>query len=438
MSDYLYTLESHLNSAQSQALAAVQTAATEAGLNLFLAGGALRDMIAGFPIRDLDFVVEGNANALAKAIAKKFGAEILATDARRNSAELLFPHNVHIELSMAREEKYAKSGGKPTISPATIYEDLKTRDFTINAIAMSLNRASKGLLIDPNNGLGDLERRELRTVSKFTLYDDPVRILRLIRFAKRFQFTIDERTLHQYENVRDANLELKIGAEALRQELHHIADEPTSAEIVKELDDQGLLTLFCPAMVGDKVNHAGLQKLQKARQNVPLELNLPVENIGLFLTVLCEKLTPKEKAGLKTACALDKPAIQAWERLDARAKKVAAELKLPKMAKPSVLYATAQRAQGADLVYLLYKSTERAVQDRIKNYVQKYLPAALEITDEEITEATGIAVGSPKFEKAKTTFIAKRLDARPKKIVEPEPVVPPTPQHPPLVSSARR
>ena len=438
MSDYLYTLESHLNAAQSQALAEVQAAATEAGLNLFLAGGALRDMIAGFPIRDLDFVVEGNAMALAKAIVKKTGAELLATDTRRNSAELLLPQHVHIELSMAREEKYAKSGGKPTISPATIYEDLKNRDFTINAIAMSLNRASKGLLIDPNNGLGDLERRQLRTVSKYTLYDDPVRILRLIRFAKRFQLTIDERTLSQYENVRDANLERKISAEGLRQELHHIAGEPTSAEIIKELDDQGLLTLFCPAMMGDKVNHAGLQKLQKARQNVPLELNLPVENIGLFLTVLCEKLAPKEKAGLKTACALDKAAVQSWERLDGRVKKLAVELKQPKMAKPSVLYAAAQKAQGADLVYLLYKSTERTVQDRIKNYLQKYLPGALEITDEEISEATGLEPGSAKYERAKATFIAKRLDARPKKVVEPEALLPPTPQHPPLVSSARR
>jgi tRNA nucleotidyltransferase (CCA-adding enzyme) len=438
MSDYLYTLESHLNAAQSQALAEVQAAATEAGLNLFLAGGALRDMIAGFPIRDLDFVVEGNATALAKSILKRTGVELLATDTRRNSAELLFPQHVHVEVAMAREEKYAKSGGKPTISPATIYEDLKNRDFTINAIAMSLNRASKGLLIDPNNGLGDLERRELRTVSKYTLYDDPVRILRLIRFAKRFQLTIDERTLSQYENVRDANLERKISAGALRQELHHIAGEPTSAEIIRELDDQGLLTLFCPAMMGDKVNHAGLQKLQKARQNVPLELNLPVENIGLFLTVLCEKLAPKEKAGLKTACALDKAAVQSWERLDGRVKKLAVELKQPKMAKPSVLYAAAQKAQGADLVYLLYKSTERTVQDRIKNYLQKYLPGALEITDEEISEATGLEPGSAKYDKAKATFIAKRLDARPKKVVDPEAVLPPAPQHPPLVSSARR
>jgi len=438
MSDYLYTLESHLNAAQSHALAIVQETATEAGLNVFLAGGALRDMVAGFPIRDLDFVVEGNATALAKAIAKKAEAEILSVDARRNSVELLFPQNAQVELSMAREEKYAKSGGKPTITPATIYEDLKNRDFTINAIAMSLNRASRGLLIDPNNGLGDLERKELRTVSKYTLYDDPVRILRLIRFAKRFQFSIDERTLTQYANVRDASLERKIGADALRRELHHIADEPTSAEIVKELDDQGLLTLFCPAMVGDKVNHTGLQKLLKARMNIPIELNLPVENIGLFLTVLCEKLTPKEKAGLKTACALDKPTLTAWDRLDARSKKVAAELKVPKLAKPSLLYAAAQRAEGAELVYLLYKSTERIVQDRIKNYVQKYLPAALEVTNEEVTEATNLEPGSAKFEKAKAAFIAKKLDARPKKIVEELPLVPPAPQHPPLVASARR
>jgi tRNA nucleotidyltransferase (CCA-adding enzyme) len=437
MSDYLYTLESHLNAGQSQALAVMQTVATEAGLKLFLAGGALRDMMGGFPIRDLDFVVEGNAQALAKAIVKKSEAVIVSVDTRKNSVELQFPQNVFVELSMAREEKYAKSGAKPTITPATIYEDLKNRDFTINAIAMSLNQASRGLLIDPTNGLGDLERKELRTVSKYTLYDDPVRMLRLIRFAKRFQFLIDERTLSQYENVRDAALERKITAEALNRELKNIADEPTSAEIVKELDDQGLLTLFCPAMEGDKVNHAGLQKLQKARLNIPLELNLPVENIGLFLSVLCEKLTPKEKAGLKTACALDKPTITAWERLDARAKKVAAELKSPRLSKPSVLYATAQKAEGAELVYLLYKSTERQVQDRIKNYVQKYLPSALEVTDEEVTEATGLEPGSAKYDKAKATFIAKKLDARPKKVVE-EPVVVPVPQHPPLVASARR
>ena len=109
MSDYLYTLESHLNAAQSHALAIVQETATEAGLNVFLAGGALRDMVAGFPIRDLDFVVEGNATALAKAIAKKAEAEILSVDARRNSVELLFPQNAQVELSMAREEKYAKA-----------------------------------------------------------------------------------------------------------------------------------------------------------------------------------------------------------------------------------------------------------------------------------------------------------------------------------------
>ncbi len=76
-------------------------------------------------------------------------------------------------LGMARQEKYAKPGAKPSVKPATIHEDLRGRDFTINSIALSLNPASRGLLLDPNNGVGDLERKELRAVSNYTLYDDP-------------------------------------------------------------------------------------------------------------------------------------------------------------------------------------------------------------------------------------------------------------------------
>ena len=77
------------------------------------------------------------------------------------------------------------------------------RDFTINSIALSLNPASRGLLLDPNNGVGDLERRELRAVSNYTLYDDPIRLLRMLRFKVRLGFTIEERTKMQYDNARE-------------------------------------------------------------------------------------------------------------------------------------------------------------------------------------------------------------------------------------------
>ena len=107
---------------------------------------------------------------------------------------------------MSRQEKYARSGAKPQVSPATIQEDLRGRDFTCNAIALSLNRASHGLLLDPMNGLADLGRRELRAIYAYGFYDDPSRLLRLCRFRVRLGFTVEERTQMQVANAREAEV----------------------------------------------------------------------------------------------------------------------------------------------------------------------------------------------------------------------------------------
>src|SRR5215469_8226621 len=118
MSDYIYILENHLSADQSSVVREVQSAAGQAGVNLFLTGGAMRDMLAGFPIRDLDFVVEGPALKLAKAAAEKAKAKVLSADENRKSTELLFPSGVTAQISMSRQEKFTKPGAKPQVSPA--------------------------------------------------------------------------------------------------------------------------------------------------------------------------------------------------------------------------------------------------------------------------------------------------------------------------------
>src|SRR5580693_8520451 len=153
MSDYMFMLESHLSADQSRVVSEVQAAATNANLNVFLTGGAMRDMLGGFPIMEIDFTVEGNATKLAQTIAKKIGAKILWEDENRKVAQMLFPGGVRATIGMARQEKFPKPGAKPVVRPATIHEDLRGRDFTINSIALSLNPASRGLLLDPNNGV---------------------------------------------------------------------------------------------------------------------------------------------------------------------------------------------------------------------------------------------------------------------------------------------
>ena len=430
MSDYMFMLESHLSAGQSRAVADVQAAATHANMNVFLTGGAMRDMLGGFPMLEIDFTVEGNAVKLAHTIAKKAGGKVVWEDDNRKVAHVLFPGRVHATVGMSRQETYPKPGAKPVVRPATIHEDLRGRDFTINAIALSLNPASRGLLLDPNNGVGDLERKELRAVTNYTLYDDPIRLLRMLRFKVRLGFTIEERTKMQYDNAREAQLELRIPQHELLEELRHTANEPNCADVVRTLQEEKLLQLYSPALAGGKLNLAGLQKLQKARQMVPFGVDLHLENMGLFLFFLAEGLSAKDKAAFVKGSGINRKEVEQWQKLEAKSKKLEKELRSPKLQKPSHIYLALTKAPGDQVLFLLAHSQQRLVHDRIKNYLQKYVPSAQEVTDKDVL-ATGAKPGTPKYQKAREDLILTKLDARPKKVPPPEP--PPAPGSGPVL-----
>jgi tRNA nucleotidyltransferase/poly(A) polymerase len=420
MSDYMFMLDSHLSADQARVVNEVQAAATHANMNVFITGGAMRDMLGGFPIVEIDFTVEGNAVKLAQGIAKKTGAKVLWADENRKLAEMVFPGGVRATIGMARQEKYSKPGAKPQVQPASIHEDLRGRDFTINSIALSLNPASRGLLLDPNNGVGDLERKELRAVSNYTLYDDPVRLLRLLRLKVRLGFNIDERTKMQYDNAREAQLETKIPQHDLLEELRHTANEPNCADVIRVLQEEKLLTLYSPALEGAKLNMPGLLKLQKARQTVPFGVDIHLEPLGVFLYFLGEKLAAKERAAFIKEMGLSRKDVDQWQKLEQKAKKLEKDLKSAKLQKPSHIYLALSKAAGDQILFLLSHSSERLVHDRIKNYLQKYLPAAQEITERDVV-AAGAKPGTPKFQKLREELILTRLDARPKKVPPPEP-----------------
>jgi tRNA nucleotidyltransferase (CCA-adding enzyme) len=432
MSDYMFKLESHLSTDQFRVVGQVQAVAAAAGVSLFLTGGAMRDMLGGFPVRDLDFTVEGSALKLSKILTQKYGATIVSTDELRKSVEMRFPGFVRVELAMARTEKFAKSGARPQIAPATIHEDLRGRDFTVNAIALSLNKASMGLPIDPTNGVGDIERKELRTIHNYSFYDDPARMIRLIRFKVRLGYVIDERTRMQYDNAREAEMLTRITPEALGAELRNMAGEPLSADLMRTLEEEKLTELYSPSLTGAKLNLANFTKLQKARQLVPFGTDLKMHSLPLFLSVLLENLNAKDRAALIKNAALERGEVAAWQKLEGSAKKLERELKADKLKKASQLYQVLIKAPGEQVLWLMVYSSQRLVQDRIKNYFEKYLPLSQEITDETVT-LTGVTAGTPKFQKAKEEMTLKHLDARPKK-VEPPPEPPPPP---PMSSFAR-
>jgi len=433
MSDYVYMLESHLSPDQNRVVEDVQAAAGQTNLNLFLTGGAMRDMLAGLRIRDLDFVVEGNALKVAKSICERTGAHTVSADETRKSAELVFPSGVTAQVAMSRQEKYARTGARPQISQATIQEDLRGRDFTCNAIALSLNKASKGLLLDPMNGLADIERRELRAVSTYGFYDDPSRLLRLIRFRVRLEFTIEERTQMQVANAREAEVEKLIPPRVLGEELKRISMENNPSAILAALEEAGLLALFSPALAGAKLNLSGIQRFEKNSKLLPDDTPSRVARFGPFLYALTEKLSPKEKQALIKATEMTKADLEPWQKLEARAKKLETSLRAARVKKASHVYQIMTAAAPDEILFQLYHSTFKPVQERMRNYYQKYLPLLQEIAPEEWATIEG-KPGTPKYNKARDSFIAIHLDRKPKKPPVPE-VVPPVPPQVPPASS---
>jgi tRNA nucleotidyltransferase (CCA-adding enzyme) len=434
MSDYVFMLESRLSLDQNRVLEQVQAAANAAGVNLFVTGGCMRDMLGGFRIRDLDFSVEGNALKVAKTLEEQ-GAKTTALDENRRTAELVFAGGVTAQVGLSRKERYAKAGAKPQVTPASIQEDLRGRDFTINAMALSLNRASRGLLIDPTNGLADLGHREMRSTHPYVFYDDPARLLRLVRLRVRLSFTVEERTRMQYDNARAAHLEDLIPARTLLEELQRISGELNPTEVLQALAEDGLLVLFSPALTGAKVNLPALTRLEKAARMAESANVTVTPRLAAFLHVLTAKLTPKERSALFKAMELPKAEIEQMRNLEPHARKLEQALKSPRVRKPSQVYQILADAQPDEMVFVLGTSSQRIVQERIRNYLQKYLPAMQEAPPADWAAIEG-EPGTPKYNRSRQAFLAAHLDVRPPKPPEAEPE--PAPSSPEVVAARER
>jgi tRNA nucleotidyltransferase/poly(A) polymerase len=424
MSDYMFALESHLDAAQNRTVAEIQRIATQAGMTVWLTGGAMRDMLRGAPIRDLDFTVERDAIRIGKALGTELKGTVTEEDALKRCVELIMPGGLHVSVSNARTEKYTKPGGKPHIAPATIHEDLSRRDFTINAIALFLNRGAKGLLVDPTNGQADLLNRELRATNPMAFFDDPSRVFRLVRFKHVMGFEVSPRTQAQLDNAILSD-SLHPNPAALQADLHALASHESAVAAIEDLDRLGLLTLISPALKGEKLNLAGLTRFEKHAHSIfPAGSD---EGWLAFLNVLVEKLSPKDRADALKALALPPADLKTLQKLDAAAKKLETELKSAKIHRPSQVWEVLKDAHTAEVLTVAYRSDVRVVQDRLRAYFQKYLPAAQEVTEEQV-EAAGHKPGTPKFAKAYAAMVIARLNARPRKVEpEPEPAPPPAP-----------
>ncbi|HUC07357.1 MAG TPA: hypothetical protein VMR96_04645 [Solirubrobacterales bacterium] len=203
-----------------------------AGDPVYLVGGAVRDLLLGRGRADIDLVVEGDATALGR----RLGVEVTSHERFGTAKVKLDGHEV--DIASARSESYPHPGALPVVEPsAELADDLRRRDFTINAMAIPLQGESR--LIDPHGGQADLAARQLRVLHQGSFVDDPTRAIRAARYASRFGFRLEQRTA---ELLRQANLGA-VSADRREAELLRLAAEPGASRGFALLAEWGLLEL---------------------------------------------------------------------------------------------------------------------------------------------------------------------------------------------------
>ncbi|MFO7371112.1 MAG: HD domain-containing protein [Bacteroidales bacterium] len=234
----------------------------ENNLQGFVIGGYVRDLLLKRQSKDIDIVVVGSGIELAKSLASKLGKKGRITVYKNFGTAMLRYDDLELEFVGARKESYNADSRKPVVENGTLEDDLNRRDFTINAMAVSLNKETYGELLDPFNGQGDLEKKLIRTPldPDITYSDDPLRMMRAIRFSTQLDFTIEDRSLEAIKHNRE-----RIGiisGERIIDELNKmvLSEMPSRGFIL--LEKTGLLKLIFPEFdnlkgvaVLDKVRH---------------------------------------------------------------------------------------------------------------------------------------------------------------------------------------
>jgi len=387
MADYIYTMEIRLTPDQQRGVTLVQDTARAAGMNVYLTGGAVRDIISGFSIRDLDFTVQGNPLKLQKEL-ERAGATMSGADDDLKTLYLVLPGNVRAEISSARTERYEKTGKPAVISPATIIEDLRRRDFTVNAMALSLNPGSRGLLMDPYNGAADIETKTLRILHNYAFVEDPSRLIRALRFAARFNWPLEERTQARFESAKENKYIEYITSKAIGREIEQLAYEDDPLNIIRALEKEQWLKVLDQHWTIAKVDTVGLSELLKTRQQMS-ELGYPTDPAAAVLYFLTAKLADKDVSEIRRLIPR-KDLVEAWRTIEDHAKTLAKRLSGKEASTPSRTWKLLSETQPEMILFLAVASRQKAVDQKIKNFftkwreVQKKVPL-LEMTELRIT-----------------------------------------------------
>jgi tRNA nucleotidyltransferase/poly(A) polymerase len=437
MADYIYSMETRLTPDQQGGVALIQDIAQRAGLNLYVTGGTIRDLITGFPIRDVDLSIQGNPLKLQKEL-EKAGISIEGVEEDLRTLHLLMPGNVRAELNLTRSEIYDKPGKPPTVAAATINEDLRRRDFTVNAMALSLNPGSRGLLLDPFNGIADIEAKVLRVLHNYAFLEDPIRLVRATRLSARFHWPLEERTQARYEAAKENNYIEYVGKRSVGAEVEQLAHEDDPINVMRALEKEGWLKVLHSHLSVAKAEASDLVHAIKLRQQLN-DLGYAVETGPIAMYFLTKKMSDKDVSEIQRMIPR-RDFVSKWKHLEHDAQDLAKKLGGRDAATNSGAWKLLSATAPERILFLSLTTRQSALEQKIKNFLTKWRQVREKLPFAEMAEMR-ITAQLPEYPKICDEAFLLLLDGKLRSHTEIvnflKPYEPPPPPPPPAPKRGR-
>jgi tRNA nucleotidyltransferase (CCA-adding enzyme) len=391
-------------------LKTIGAAGDSLGIDLFVVGGFVRDLLLYRDVDDIDVVVEGDGIAFAKALAEMCGGRCNAYK-KFGTAVIILPDGFKVDVASARREYYKFPAALPTVEMSSIKLDMFRRDFTINTLAIHLNHGEFGTLIDFFGAQRDLKDRTIRTIHNLSFVEDPTRVFRAIKFANRFDFSIGKLTSSLIKNAVRIDFFKNLSGLRVFSELRQILEEENPIPAINTLREYGLERVIHPQLVLDKETFVLLEEVKKTLAwHDLLFLDEPYLRWSVYFMVMVRQCPPMimEEIGTRLRLSPSHKKIIIKERLKAEQRLQILENDLP--GTNSGLYNILNIFKPELILYMMATAKKEETVKAISHFYTQLRNTTVQLRGRDLIKI-GIKPG-PGFRDIMLAILKARLNSR--------------------------
>jgi tRNA nucleotidyltransferase (CCA-adding enzyme) len=344
-------------------------------VKIFMVGGSVRDLLLSQYISDLDLVVEGDGIQFAYALAKELKGILKRVHRRFGTAVVMTVDGLRVDVASARTEFYEHPGALPNVKFSSLKQDLFRRDFTINALAVKINRRDFGVLLDFFNGLEDIKNKKIRILHNSSFVDDPIRIFRAIRFEQRFGFTIEKQTEELLKLAVIDGFIKRLSSQRIIAELMHILEEPKPEECFNRLLKLNIFEQISPLLVWNEQFYDYFIKARESFKYLSSELNVPqISFKQLYLQIWLFKMDYQSIEKIGKMFGLSNKEIDRIGSLNSRLNYAIRKLTVSSYLPNSQIYAELSQFSFIEQIILFSIADKKEILlSRLKVYYDKFV-----------------------------------------------------------------